>query len=63
MVLEELTSFFEFFEFPAFIRKSIYTTNLIKNLNMNLKHRAKRKEQFPNEDSLEEYVCRLLLRL
>lgn len=32
-VLEDLTSFFEFYEFPAVIRRSIYTTNLIENLN------------------------------
>ena len=29
-VLEDLTSLFEFFEFPAVIRRSIYTTNLIE---------------------------------
>ncbi|MBQ3793177.1 MAG: transposase, partial [Lachnospiraceae bacterium] len=55
-VLEDLTSLFEFFEFPAVIRRSIYTTNLIENLNKNLKRGTKRKEQFPNEDSLERYV-------
>lgn len=47
-VLEDLTSLFEFFEFPAVIRRSIYTTNLIENLNKNLKRGTKRKEQFPN---------------
>ena len=56
-VLEDLTSLFEFYEFPAVIRRSIYTTNLIENLNKNLKRGTKRKEQFPNEDSLERYVC------
>lgn len=56
-VLEDLTYLFEFFEFPAVIRRSIYTTNLIENLNKNLKRGTKRKEQFPNEDSLERYVC------
>lgn len=56
-VLEDLTSLFEFFEFPSAIRRSIYTTNLIENLNKNLKRGTKRKEQFPNEDSLERYVC------
>ena len=56
-VLEDLTSFFTFYEFPKAIQRSIYTTNLIENLNKNLKHGTKRKEQFPNEDSLERYVC------
>lgn len=56
-VLEDLTSLFVFYEFPMAIRRSIYTTNLIENLNKNLKRGTKRKEQFPNEDSLERYVC------
>lgn len=56
-ILEDLTSLFVFYEFPAAIRRSIYTTNLIENLNKNLKRGTKRKEQFPNEDSLERYVC------
>ena len=56
-VLEDLTSLFTFYEFPEGIRRSIYTTNLIENLNKNLKRGTKRKEQFPNEDSLERYVC------
>ena len=56
-VLEDLTSLFVFYEFPKVIRRSIYTTNLIENLNKNLKRGTKRKEQFPNEDSLERYVC------
>lgn len=56
-VLEDLTSLFVFYEFPDGIRRSIYTTNLIENLNKNLKRGTKRKEQFPNEDSLERYVC------
>ena len=50
-------SLFTFFEFPSQIRCSIYTTNLIEGFNKNLKRGTKRKEQFPNEDSLERYVC------
>ncbi len=56
-VLEDLTSLFVFYEFQMAIRRSIYTTNLIENLNKNLKRGTKRKEQFPNEDSLKRYVC------
>ncbi|WP_399558960.1 transposase [uncultured Selenomonas sp.] len=48
---------FTFYQFPAPIRKSIYTSNLIENNNKGLKHKAKQKEQFPNEDSLERFVC------
>ena len=54
-VLEGLAFLFEFYESPAVIRRSKYTTNLIENLNKNLKRGTKRKEQFPNEDSLERY--------
>ena len=56
-VVEDLSSLFTFYEFPASIRKSIYTSNLIENLNKNLKRGTKRKEQFPNEDALERFVC------
>lgn len=50
-------SLFQFYQFPEAIRGSIYTTNLIERNNKGLKHTAKVKEQFPNEDSLERYVC------
>lgn len=50
-------SLFSFFEFPKEIRSSIYTTNLIENQNKQLKRKTKRKEQFPNEDSLDRFVC------
>lgn len=56
-VLNNLESLFTFYSFPANIQSSIYTTNLIENFNKNLKRGTKRKEQFPNEDSLERYVC------
>ena len=48
---------FEFYRFPASIQRSIYTSNLIENNNKGLKHHAKLKEQFPNEASLERFVC------
>ena len=50
-------SLFQFYQFPEAIRGSIYTTNLIERNNKGLKHTAKVKEQFPNEDSLERYAC------
>ena len=43
--------------FPEAVRKSIYTTNLIERSNKGLKHKSKVKEQFPNEDSLERFIC------
>lgn len=50
-------SLFQFYRFPEQIRASLYTTNVIERDNKALKHTAKGKEQFPNEDSLERYVC------
>lgn len=50
-------SLFKFYRFPKAIRKSIYTTNIIERCNECLKHKSNVKEQFPNEDSLERFVC------
>lgn len=53
----EQTNLFAFFDFPAAIRKSLYTNNLVESLNKRLKRVVKAKEQFPNEDALERVVC------
>ncbi|TRM11408.1 IS256 family transposase [Lentibacillus cibarius] len=45
-----------FYDFPASIRSSIYTTNLIEGFNKEIKRYVKRKEQFPNEDALERFL-------
>lgn len=45
-----------FYNFPSSIRLSIYSTNLIKGFNNDLKRQFKRKEQFPNEYSLEHFL-------
>ena len=50
-------SLYQFFKFPEAVRKSIYTTNLIERSNKGLKHKSKVKEQFPNEDALDRFVC------
>ena len=50
-------SLFSFYSFPEGIRQSLYTTNIIERSNKGLKHKSKVKEQFPNEDSLERFVC------
>lgn len=56
-IFSNKNSLYSFYNFPLSIRSSIYTSNLIENNNKGLKHRAKMKEQFPNEDSLERFVC------
>src|SRR5699024_8523688 len=38
-----------FYDFPASIRRSIYSTNLIEAFNKEIKRYVQRKEQFPNE--------------
>lgn len=53
----EQTNLFSFFDFPAAIRKSLYTNNLVESLNKRLKRVVKAKEQFSNEDALERVVC------
>lgn len=56
-VFSNRDSLYSFYNFPACIRRSIYTSNLIENNNKGLKHKAKLKEQFPNEEALERFVC------
>ncbi|MEM6262565.1 MAG: IS256 family transposase [Bacteroidota bacterium] len=50
---EELTTFFEF---PAEIRKIIYTTNLIENLNGKIRKYTKNKMSFPTDKALKKSV-------
>ncbi|QQR97232.1 MAG: IS256 family transposase [Sphingobacteriales bacterium] len=50
---EELTVFFEF---PLEIRKIIYTTNLIENLNGKIRKYTKNKMSFPNDDAVLKSV-------
>lgn len=45
-----------FYDFPASIRRSIYSTNLIEAFNKEIKRYVKRKEQFPNEEALERFL-------
>jgi transposase-like protein len=40
-----------FFIFPLDIRRVIYTTNAIENMNRQLRKIIKRRDQFPSEDS------------
>ena len=55
-LLKNNPSLFTFLSFPKEIRASIYTTNLIEGFNKHLKRYTKRKEQFPNEDSLMRFI-------
>jgi len=41
-----------FFDYPADIRKAIYTTNAIESLNMTLRKVIKNKRVFPSDDSV-----------
>ena len=60
-LLETNESLFSFYKYPIQIRRSIYTTNLVEGLNKQLKRQTKKKEQFPNEESLERFVCNYFL--
>ena len=60
-LIESNESLFSFYNYPVQIRRSIYTTNLVEGLNKHLKRQTKKKEQFPNEDSLERFVCNYFL--
>ena len=50
---DELTAFFDF---PVEIRKIIYTTNLIENLNGKIRKYTKNKLSFPTDDALKKSV-------
>ncbi len=50
---DELTVFFDF---PIEIRKIIYTTNLIENLNGKIRKYTKNKLSFPNDDAILKSV-------
>ena len=50
---DELTVFFEF---PVEIRKIIYTTNLIENLNGKIRKYTKNKLSFPTDDAVKKSV-------
>ncbi|MBU0906038.1 MAG: IS256 family transposase [Firmicutes bacterium] len=54
--LMENSYIFTFYSFPKSIWRSIYSTNLIESFNKQIKKYSKRKEQFPNEESLERFL-------
>lgn len=54
---KDRSNLFSFLNFPKQIQRSLYSTNLIESMNKQIKRYTKRKEQFPNEDSLERFIC------
>lgn len=50
-----------FLDFPECIQRSLYSTNLIEGFNAQIKRYTKRKEQFPNEESLERFLVSIFL--
>lgn len=55
--LYDTTDLFQYMMFPERIRKCFYTNNALEGLNNLLKRYTRKKEQFPNENSLERFVC------
>jgi putative transposase len=45
-----------FYQFPLEIRKMIYTTNIIENLNRNIRKYTKNKLMFPDDDAMKKAV-------
>ena len=44
-------------KYPKEIHRSIYTSNPIESFNKKLKRNMRKKEQFPNEESLDRFTC------
>lgn len=57
---EDLTSYFEF---PLEIRKIIYTTNVIENMNGKIRKYTKNKLSFPNDDAVKKTVYLSLMEI
>ena len=51
-----------FFEFPAEIRKIMYTTNIIENLNRLISKYTKTKSMLPNDQAVEKVVYLALMQ-
>ena len=57
---DDLTSFFDF---PLEIRKIIYTTNVIENMNGKIRKYTKNKLSFPNDDAIKKTVYLALMEI
>lgn len=54
--LAQEENLFTYYAFPKAVRHSIYSTNLIESFNKVFKANLKKKQQFPNEDSLARFT-------
>jgi len=52
-----------FFEFPGCIRKIIYTTNVIENINRIIRKYTKTKTMLPNDQAVEKVVYLALMQI
>ena len=52
-----------FFQFPLEIRKIIYTTNLIENLNGKIRKYTKSKLSFPSDEAVKKTVYLSLMEI
>ena len=52
----ETSSLFTYYDYPVFIRKSIYTTNWIERFNKSVRRLTKTKESLPNENALSKLI-------
>ena len=52
----ETTSLFTYYDYPVFIRKSIYTTNWIERFNKSVRRLTKTKDSLPNENALSKLI-------
>jgi transposase-like protein len=50
-------------EFPACIRKIIYTTNIIENINRIIRKYTKTKTMLPNDQAVEKVVYLSLMQI
>ena len=54
--MKNLLDLKKFFDFPQEIRRLIYTTNMIENLNRSIRKITKNKTSLPNKKSLDKLV-------
>ena len=59
--LYDITDFFQYMLLPQPIRKHFYTNNALEGLNNLLKRYTRKKEMFPDENSMERFVCSIFL--
>ena len=53
---ETLEYYFNYLKFPAEVRKMIYTTNSIENLNKQIRKATRNKQSFEKEERLLDYI-------